>query len=289
MPIPSLSAHARFEIIKANGLAFAYLDYGDSDKPPVILLHAGGLHKELWDPIARDLCHYYRVLVMDQRGHGDTHKPIDDYHWQRFGDDLVAFVEALGLDEVLVVGHSSGGTATILATSSRPDLFGRAILVEPAIPSLGESDLRNSSRRIAYRARRRRSSFPSTDIFFEYFRSRHRFRLWTDETLWLHAFYGTHMGLDGMLHLKCPPSIEASIIENNQSVDAWAALSNMRCPTLLVTSNDWSTEVVERVRNSMNDITHVKLEGTTHFLPFEEPEAFVNVILDFAWDNGKKE
>ena len=45
MPIPSLSPHARFGIIRANGLAFAYLDYGDSDKPPAILLHAGGLHR----------------------------------------------------------------------------------------------------------------------------------------------------------------------------------------------------------------------------------------------------
>lgn len=171
------------------------------------------------------------------------------------------------------VSLPSWGVAIILAASASPNLFDRVVLIEPVIPSLGDLDGRNSSRRTTYRARRRRSSFPSHNTFFDYFRSRHRYRLWINETLWLHAFYRTYVDSDDMVRRKCPPHIEARIIENTRSVDVWAAFNKIRCPTLLMTSSGWTTKVVEEVMDAMNDITHVEVAGTTRFLTMEQPKA----------------
>ena len=56
MPIPSFSLQASVRTVEANGFTLAYLEYEDFDRLPTILLHAGGPHKELWGPMAHELC-----------------------------------------------------------------------------------------------------------------------------------------------------------------------------------------------------------------------------------------
>src|SRR4051812_26692621 len=99
----------RDETIMLNGLRFHYRDWGDRAAPPLVLLHAYTMHARTWDTVARGLAHRFRVLALDQRGHGES-EWSSDYHEQRLIADMAAFADALGLATSPVVGFSIGGS-----------------------------------------------------------------------------------------------------------------------------------------------------------------------------------
>src|SRR5262245_62675297 len=63
---------AQDRTIEANGLRLHYLDWGNDAAPPMLLLHGFSGHAHTWDAFARAMRSRYRVLALDQRGHGDS-------------------------------------------------------------------------------------------------------------------------------------------------------------------------------------------------------------------------
>jgi pimeloyl-ACP methyl ester carboxylesterase len=235
--------------------------------------------------VARALASDYHVLAFDQRGHGDSDKPAGGNIWQGFADDLAGFLDALRLKGVLAIGHSSGGTAVILTAAARPELIGRAVLVEPvtftpgAQPSPPGGDVG-----MGERTRKRRESFPSPEAFFEHFKGRPPFKEWTEEALWTYARHGTAPGPDGQVHLKCPPDIEAQVYESNRSVDTGPALQKMRCPTLLIQASGrgaLAPDLAERMRQAVPHLRHVQVPRAGHLVPMEQPDAVIAAIRGF--------
>jgi hypothetical protein len=90
-----------------NGLRFHYQQWGDPSAPPLVLLHGVLGSAVVYDAIAARLANTRFVLVLDQRGHGQSDR-ASDYSWPRWVEDLSAFWELLGLGNVDLVGHSMG-------------------------------------------------------------------------------------------------------------------------------------------------------------------------------------
>jgi pimeloyl-ACP methyl ester carboxylesterase len=67
--------------------------------------------------------------VPDQRGHGESDKPERGYTMDDFAADVDAFVKALGLGEVTLVGHSSGGLIAQRVALDYPQRVGRLVLI----------------------------------------------------------------------------------------------------------------------------------------------------------------
>ncbi|WNJ20497.1 alpha/beta hydrolase [Pontibacter sp. G13] len=59
-------------------------------------------------------------------------KPPRQVNWQRYADDLIAFLDERNRGPIVGIGHSQGATATLMAAAMRPDLFQSIILIEPA-------------------------------------------------------------------------------------------------------------------------------------------------------------
>src|ERR1700747_3896632 len=93
--------------LEINGLNLHSLD-GGGDGPPLVMLHGLTGHAHTWDHTAAALSDRYRVLALDQRGHGDSGwaPPYGD---GRMAEDLLAFLDALGISEVTLMGLSMGG------------------------------------------------------------------------------------------------------------------------------------------------------------------------------------
>ncbi|GAA1604783.1 MULTISPECIES: alpha/beta fold hydrolase [Kribbella] len=75
-----------------------------------------------------------RLLTYDARGHGEsTGRPIAaDYTFDNFGQDLLALVDAIGIDEPIdFTGSSLGADTALRATIAQPDLFRRLVLMIP--------------------------------------------------------------------------------------------------------------------------------------------------------------
>ena len=96
--------------IQANDLNFHYLDWGNPDNPPALLLHGFAQTCHSWDFVALSLSDRFHVHTLDQRGHGDSDwAATGDYDQEAFYRDLVGFVEALSLPPAVFVGLSMCG------------------------------------------------------------------------------------------------------------------------------------------------------------------------------------
>jgi pimeloyl-ACP methyl ester carboxylesterase len=98
-------------------LRLHYLEWGAPDAPPIVLLHGGHQSAHSWDLVSLHLAQRYRVLALDQRGHGDSEWVRDvAYSNDDMALDAAAFIETLGLDRVILIGHSMGGRNAMLLT-----------------------------------------------------------------------------------------------------------------------------------------------------------------------------
>jgi pimeloyl-ACP methyl ester carboxylesterase len=119
----------RDETITLDGLCLHYRDWGDLAAPPLVLLHAYLMHARSWDTFARAMAERFRVLALDQRGHGESGWAAD-YHEQRLLGDLAAFVDALRLGTFSAVGFSIGGYAVAGYAALYPDRIKCLVLAE---------------------------------------------------------------------------------------------------------------------------------------------------------------
>ncbi|MBI4884765.1 MAG: alpha/beta hydrolase, partial [Actinobacteria bacterium] len=110
------------QLVRANGIDIAYTEAGDG--PPLILLHGGFVSTgPAWadNPVAyvgqmSTLAKHFRVIAPDTRGSGATVHPGGTASYTLLADDVLALIDALGLDRPLVAGFSDGAAiATVLA------------------------------------------------------------------------------------------------------------------------------------------------------------------------------
>ncbi|MET7282412.1 alpha/beta hydrolase [Kribbella sp. NPDC005582] len=117
---------------------FEYVDAGDPGAPPVVLLHGLSGNSTRWDLVTPELAKHRRVLVLDQRGHGLSVR-TPTYSFEAMRDDLLEFVDALGLGPFLLIGHSMGGTVAALFAEHHSDRLTGLVLVD-APPPDGDGD-----------------------------------------------------------------------------------------------------------------------------------------------------
>lgn len=115
-----------------------FLEWGDPNAPPVVLLHGGHQSAHSWDLVSLHLAQNHRVLALDQRGHGDSEWPRDaEYTNDAMARDAEAFIDALGLRQPIVIGHSMGGRNAMLLTRRDPSRL-RALVIVDVGPELSE-------------------------------------------------------------------------------------------------------------------------------------------------------
>lgn len=92
-----------------NDIEMSYEISGKDDAPVVVLSHSLGSSTVMWTPQIEELCTDYQVLRYDTRGHGDSEAPDGAYDLDLLGDDAVALLDALDIEQVHWVGLSMGG------------------------------------------------------------------------------------------------------------------------------------------------------------------------------------
>src|ERR1700712_5303884 len=119
-------------------MRFHYLEWGAPDAPPIVLLHGGHQSAHSWDLVSLHLAQHYRVLALDQRGHGDSEWARDvTYSNHEMSLDAEAFIAAMGLERPILIGHSMGGRNTMLLMRRNQTLLRAAVIVDVG-PELSE-------------------------------------------------------------------------------------------------------------------------------------------------------
>jgi len=112
-------------------MRFHYLEWGAPEAPPIVLLHGGHQSAHSWDLVSLHLARHFRVLALDQRGHGDSEWARDvSYSNHEMSLDAEAFITALGLQRPIVMGHSMGGRNAMLLTRRNQSLLRALVIVD---------------------------------------------------------------------------------------------------------------------------------------------------------------
>lgn len=102
----------------------AYMDVPPSAAPngqTIVLLHGKNFGGYYWArPIARFTKEGYRVIAPDQVGWGKSSKPDVRYSFQKLADNTAALLDHLGLQRVILLGHSTGGMLAVRFSRSFP-------------------------------------------------------------------------------------------------------------------------------------------------------------------------
>lgn len=126
-----MQPHWTENTLEINGISIHYTRTGDGSKPPLVLAHGFSDNGMCWLPVARDLEADYDVILPDARGHGKSARlhpgeSIDG------AADLAGLMQALGLRQAVVGGHSMGGLVVTLLAARNPELVRALVLEDPA-------------------------------------------------------------------------------------------------------------------------------------------------------------
>ncbi|UCI05139.1 alpha/beta fold hydrolase [Mesorhizobium sp. B1-1-8] len=97
-------------VTTADGTRIFYKDWGDRSARPIVFSHGWPLTSDAWDgQMLFMLQNGFRVIAHDRRGHGRSDQPGVGNDMDTYADDLGSVLEALDLENAMMVGHSTGG------------------------------------------------------------------------------------------------------------------------------------------------------------------------------------
>ena len=265
-----------------GSLTLNYQEWGESTGPAVLMLHGFGVSGHMFDEFAERAAGKFRLIALDQRGHGDSDWSEDgDYSREAFVSDVEGFRQALGLDSFILVGHSMGGLNAVAYTAQHPSRVRALVLVDVG-PESAREGVENIVRftrgpdmlefdefvEMAHRFNPRRS--------LENIRDRMRHRLKEAENgKWTWKFDSRFRDKESSLRIGSEQSND----------ETWQLFRSIATPTLLVRgaeSDVLTQEIAERVVREMPNARLVLVPGAGHSVPGDNPDDFTAAVREFV-------
>jgi pimeloyl-ACP methyl ester carboxylesterase len=274
--------------VTLDGLRFHYRDWGDPAAPPVVLLHAYTQHARTWDTVARGLSDRFRVMALDQRGHGESDHAAD-YHELRLVGDVASFADALGLDHFSIVGFSIGGNAAASYALLYPDRVQRLVLLECFTSGDEPGDepwfqamrahlgLLRALPELVAAPEEAAAAFRPLAPYADEDELRH----WMRGGLVQAVGGGWNWRYDPAFRVPGPPG---RLVPPMDVLSA--RLAGVRCPMLLpVGAESWMVEPTARIAMVNPRARVVTIPQAGHWVPLDNPSGFLEVVGQFL-DQG---
>jgi pimeloyl-ACP methyl ester carboxylesterase len=275
--------------VQHDGLTIGVLDWG-GDGPPLVLLHPNGFCAGVFEPVARRLRDEYRVLGIDVRGHGTSDSPatVDECSVVASAGDVVAMLDHLGLDEVVVLGESLGGGVAVLVDRQRPGLIRRLLICEAIAMPMGALPGPGEQNHMANRTRRRRAVWPDRATVLASFAGRPPLDVLDPEALAGYVRWGFRDRPDGQIELACPPEVEAWFFECGARPDgapaAFEHLDSLGTPvTIACAEGSNLPHALFEAQATRAGVALTTLPGTHFFLQEDSARAAALVREYLAW------
>ncbi|RMF93975.1 MAG: alpha/beta hydrolase [Nitrospinota bacterium] len=267
--------------VTANGLRFHYLEWGEPHNPPILMLHGFAQTCHSWDFVALSLCDRFRVLALDQRGHGDSEwAPDGDYSPAAFQRDLHAVVQALNLHDFVLIGLSMGGRNAFSYAANHPERV-KALVIVDAAPETRRAGVEHIRRFV-----QSTDELDSFEDFVERVRQYNPRR--PVEQLRGSLQHNLKQLPNGKWTwkydrvLRAPGRPMGSDPAYTQRL--WGYLEALQCPTLVVRgaeSDVVALETAERMHQRIPNSTLVTVERAGHLVPGDNPAGFVQAVTAF--------
>jgi len=268
--------------LDVNGLTLHYLDWGNESAPPMVLLHGFSGHAHTWDTFARAMSGEYRVLALDQRGHGDSGWAKDGaYTVDDHAGDLRLFEERLGIAPGVLIGLSMGGRNAMRFAASQPGRVERLVIVD-----IGPDIAPQGAERVRRTAAEAPEEFASVDDAAAYLRRQAVFMTPAAETALRHR---VEHGLKPLPGGGYTWKYDRFLREQRRAggappVDLWPAVRRIQAPTLIVRgaeSDVFSPEMAKRMHEMIPGSRLIEIPGAGHSVPADQPEAFERAVRAF--------
>jgi 3-oxoadipate enol-lactonase len=255
----------------------------EGEAEAVLFLH--GLHGSLawWNWFQTAVfARHYRVLTVDLRGHGKSHKPAGGYSIQNMAEDVYGVLDRLGIARTHICGASMGGMIALQLALAHPDCASCLVLVDSFARApaglMGALD-----QWIADTEKRGYAGVMSTfdadygEILFSAdFRRRHP------------GFpaYETKMVLDNLM----PDAAFIGACRAIQAFDVSAELAQIDVPALIIVPNEGlAVAEAQRLAEALPHAAVWAPEGVGHSVHVEAPDDFNAQVMGFLSDAGKRQ
>lgn len=256
-----------------------YLEWNARASRTIVLLHGNSANAWWWEPLARVIAPEYRLLALDQRGHGDSEwaRPAA-YSPSDYANDIARFVAhvSTNADKPVVVGHSMGGLNVLAFARNHPESARGAMAIDVAVTSSHGRD----------RYLRRLKALPVV-TYPDLATAKARFRLMpneggiSDEVLHEIAERSLARTEEGRWTLK----FDRESFFGGDGLAVLETIRQIRIPTMLVRaehSRIMTAEAAERARASNPNTRLVTIADAHHHVILEKPEEVARVIEEFA-------
>jgi pimeloyl-ACP methyl ester carboxylesterase len=276
-------------IAGADGLSLHLLEWS-REGVPLLFLHGFGNEAHIWDDFAPVVAPYYRTLALDHRGHGDSSwDPNLRYEHDAMVDDLEFVTAALGIERLVLIGHSLGGRIATLFAGRHPERLAGFVLVDigPEVDPRGQMRIRQDVEA---------NVTPTFGSIEEYARVLSlAYPAGQAEALLRMARFGLRARDDGRFELKMDPALrgalggsgdDASSRQQEMETAQWDALARIPCPTLVVrgaASDILSPEVADRMVDDVLQNGRLAIVPQAgHSVMTDNPQGFREAVSAFV-------
>ncbi|MCR2043108.1 alpha/beta fold hydrolase [Anaerosalibacter massiliensis] len=252
--------------VKIEGLNIYYIVEGKGRN--VLLLHGWGANIDTMMPIFNLLKNNFKVYAMDFPGFGKSEEPKETYGVYDYGRITKKFIDEMGMDEVILIGHSFGGRVSIVLSSRYKDLVSKMVLIDSAgiIP------------RRSFKYHLKVYSFKVLKCLYKFF------FFWTDEKKKMEKFYKKF----GSADYQNASGIMRRILVKVVNEDLEPHLKDIEASTLLIWGeNDTATPVYmgEIMEEKIKDSGLVILKEAGHYSYLDDFGRFSIILKTFLLDN----
>ncbi|MFN8557301.1 MAG: alpha/beta hydrolase [Dehalococcoidia bacterium] len=262
--------------ILLGALRFHFREWPNPGAPAALLLHGFTGQRHSFDDLGPLLQARYRVVALDQRGHGDSDW-ADDYATDRMAEDVDAFVDALRLAPVSLLGVSMGGRNAYTFAGRHPEKVARLALVDigPETPAAGRARIQQVTQaKVVFddpeeAVAAARAYSPRHDV----------------DAVRQRVMTNVRRLDDGRWTWKYDPALHSRERRPHPDPETgWALLPRITCPVLLlhgVESDVLAPETAARMAREIADCRLIDIPGAGHAIAMDNPRAYVDAVQGF--------
>ncbi len=273
-------------------LRLHYVDWGNPQAPPLLLVHGGRDHCRSWDWVAERLRADWHVIAPDLRGHGDSQWSADgSYDMAGYIYDLAQLIHSRALAPVTIVAHSLGGNIAVRYAGLYPETVTRLVSIEGlgVAPRLQARKLEqpvharlrawiDEQRGLAARLPRRYATIEDALARMQ----AENPRLTPEQARHL-TLHGVNQNEDGSYSWKFDNYVRSWPPWDMAIADLHALWARITCPTLLVYgAESWASNPARDGRADHFQTAEVALvEGAGHWVHHDRLDMFLERVTAF--------
>ena len=242
---------------KKEQLNINYIDYGDSEKDPVVLLHGWGQNIQMMKPVGDFLSRNNRVIIIDLPGFGESPEPDSIWTLYDYAKAINELLTGINVNNPILIGHSFGGKISLLYAS----------IYECKKLILLGSPFKKEIQKLSLKTKILKS---------------------LKKVPMLNKLEETAKKYVGSKDYRDASPVMRKILVEHVNLDITEEVKKVKCPTLIIWGTNDAAVPLERayeLEKLIDESAVIEYEGCTHYAYLERLGQTNSIISKFIWED----